>query len=75
MSPIKIDALMHSVQTLSITPRNMADGMALISSGILWFRLRKSAGRAYNTLLYKQSHEKKSQADRSAKRAGQDMSP
>jgi hypothetical protein len=53
----------------------MAFGMALISSGILCLRLCNSAGRAYKTLLYKQSHEKKSQADRSGERAGQEMSP
>jgi hypothetical protein len=62
-------------QTLSIMRSNMADGMALISSGILCLRLCKSAGRAYKTLLYNQPHENKSQTDRSAEPADQEMSP
>jgi isoprenylcysteine carboxyl methyltransferase (ICMT) family protein YpbQ len=53
----------------------MAGGMTLISSEILCLRLCKSAGRAWNTLLYIQPHEKKSQADRPTEQAGQEMLP
>jgi hypothetical protein len=46
MSLIKIDALMHWFKALSITPSNMAGGMALISLEILCVRLCKYAERA-----------------------------
>jgi hypothetical protein len=52
----------------------MTGYMAFLSSEILSWRLCTSAERAWDTLIFKQPHKKKSQADRSGERCGQEMS-
>jgi len=49
--------------------------MAFLSSEILSLRLCQSAERVWNTLLFKWTHKKELQANRSDKQAGQEMSP
>jgi hypothetical protein len=52
----------------------MAGDTAFLSSEIPSLKLRTSAERVRNTLLFKYPHKNKSQADRSGERAGQEMS-
>jgi hypothetical protein len=65
---IYIDALMNSVHNTSHYA-DMTDDTALISSEILSLRYCKSAERVSNTLLFRQLHINKSQADSSGELA------
>ena len=62
-SSIKTDALTNSIHHTSHYA-DMTGDTAFISSEILSLRMCKSAERVWNTLLFKQPHKKKSQADR-----------
>jgi hypothetical protein len=53
---------------------DMIDDTAVLYSEILSLRLCKSAGRVWDSLIFKLPHKKESEAERSGERDGQEMS-